>query len=298
MTGTITIGSGSTTARIRPDSGFNCESLTHGGFDYLRWEPNETPTSGGIPVLFPWPNRIAGATWSWQATTCDLPVTEHDTGASLHGYACHSAWRVLAAGPDRVTGEFLMSRDAPAAAWPADAGLRVTYQVEPGRLLATAEVFCPDGRDLPYGLGFHPYLRVPGPFDQWELQVSATRHWPLTDDLVPVGHTEPVDARTDFTRARRLADVHLDDVLTALPGASRLTRRAMLRSPAATVHVSSDPAFREYVLYTPSSRTSVAIEPYTCASDAVHLTDRGVDAGWRILPAGRIDRLQWSIDIL
>lgn len=294
MTGVIEIASGSTAARIRPDLGFNCESLTIDGFDNLHGSPEDGPTAGGIPVLFPWPNRIAGGSWTWRGITYDLPVTEPATGTSLHGYACHSSWRMVDAHPDRVTGEFLISRDAPAAAWPADAGLRITYQVRPGRLLATAEVFCPDGRDLPYGLGFHPYLRVPGPFELWELQVNAREHWPLTTDLVPVGNTEPVDSRTDFTRARRLADVHLDDVLTGLPETTGLTRRATLRSPGATLQVSSDAAFREYVLYTPASRETVAVEPYTCVSNAVHVAG---DSGWRILPAGHTDRLQWSIDV-
>lgn len=297
MTDPIEIRSAATSARFRPDVGFNCESLTHGGFDYLSGSPDDGPTAGGIPVLFPWPNRIAGASWSWRGTTCELPVNEPATGASLHGYACHRPWRVLATGPDRVTCEFLISRDSPNASWPADAGLRLTYRVSPGRLSATAEVFSPEDRDLPYGLGFHPYLRVPGPFGTWELQVSAHAHWPLTPGLVPVGHTEPVDARTDFNRARRLGDARLDDVLTALPAASGLARRAMLRSPAAALHLSSDPAFREYVLYTPPGRDAVAVEPYTCASDAVNLAQRGVDAGWRVLPAGQVDRLHWSIEI-
>lgn len=43
------------------------------------------------------------------------------------------------------------------------------------------------------------------------------------------------------------------------------------------------PAFRELVVYTPPNRNAVCLEPYTCATDAVNLQPRGIDAGWRVL---------------
>jgi aldose 1-epimerase len=50
------------------------------------------------------------------------------------------------------------------------------------------------------------------------------------------------------------------------------------------VVVSVSPAFRELLLFTPPHRRAVAIEPYTCASDAANLAARGVDSGWAVLP--------------
>ena len=296
----VTITAGSTSATVDAARGFTLYSWMVDGFDYLHTEPgfpaHGKVTHSGIPILFPWPNRIADARFTWDGTDYVLPVTEAATGASLHGYAAFAGWRVVDQGPGHVTGEFLLSRDAPDQVWPADAGLRVTYRVEPTVLNVNAEVFNDDTVDLPFGLGFHPYLRVPGPFDQWLLQCDATRAWPLAN-MVPAGVAEPIPEAVDFRTPRRLGDQHLDDALTGLPAAPAMTQRAALRSMAATVTVSSDPAFTDYVLFTPTSRDAVAIEPYTCATDAVNLQPRGIDAGWQVLPAGRAATFAWRIDI-
>jgi aldose 1-epimerase len=52
------------------------------------------------------------------------------------------------------------------------------------------------------------------------------------------------------------------------------------------VEVSAGPDFRDWVIYAPSDRPVVAIEPYTCAPDAFNLASRGVDAGARTLAPG------------
>lgn len=296
----VLITSGSTSATVDVDRGFTLYSLVVDGFDYLHTEagfPQEGKvTHSGIPILFPWPNRIADAHFTWEGTPYDLPVTEPATGASLHGYAAFAVWQVIDQGPDHVTGEFVLSRDTPDQVWPADAGLRVTYRVEPTVLHVTAEVFSNDDHDLPFGLGFHPYFRVPGPFDQWLLQCDATQAWPLTN-MAPTAEPVAVPDALDFRTARRLGEQHLDDALTGLPEAQDMTRRAALLSMAATVAVSSDPAFGDYVLFTPAGRDAVAIEPYTCATDAVNLQARGIDAGWAVLPAGDTATFGWRVDI-
>jgi aldose 1-epimerase len=40
------------------------------------------------------------------------------------------------------------------------------------------------------------------------------------------------------------------------------------------------------VVYTPPHRQAFCIEPYTCTTDAINLEQRGVKAGWRVLPPG------------
>lgn len=298
MTQILEIRHGSATARILPERGFNCFSWVVDGFDYLHQAPDlfpdGSPTRSGSPILFPWPNRIAGARFTWDGIEYHLPVTEPATGSSLHGYACHSPWEVLSTGPDEATAQFVLEPDAEHP-WPGSGGLRVTYRVESRALIVSSEVFA-GVEDLPFGLGFHPYLRVPGPFDQWRLQCDAARFWPLSQ-MIPTGEVAPMDPRLDFRTARTLGDEHLDDVLTGLPPATELSRRASLASPSTLLTISGDPEFREFVLFTPTSRDAVAVEPYTCPTDAVHLEQRGIDAGWRVLPAGHTQTFTWRLDV-
>lgn len=293
----VEIRAGSTMAVVEPDVGFNLRSLVVDGFDYVHAEPGfpaeGKPTHNGTPVLFPWPNRIAGARFTWEGAEYELPRNEPSTGCSIHGYAVAAPWRVVTSGPDHVTGEFIVERDSP---WPARGALQLTYRVEPTALIATCEVSNLDDRDLPSGLGFHPYLRVPGPFEQWLLQVDASQAFDLAG-MVPTGAPVAVPPQLDFRRPRRIGDQHLDDVLTGMTPAEGLVKRAGLHSMASSVTISSDPAFRDYVVFTNASRTAVAIEPYTCATDAVHLQERGVEAGWRVLAPGATQICSWRVDV-
>jgi aldose 1-epimerase len=65
--------------------------------------------------------------------------------------------------------------------------------------------------------------------------------------------------------------------------------RAGLRQASANLEVQllTSPAFRELVLFTPPHRQAVALEPYTCATDAINLQQRGSDAGLQVLQPGQ-----------
>ena len=69
-------------------------------------------THSGIPVLFPWPNRIAGAHFAWDGSST-TPSPNLPPAPVCTGFACHAKWQVLNADSDRATGEFILSRDAP-----------------------------------------------------------------------------------------------------------------------------------------------------------------------------------------
>src|SRR5206468_2278925 len=78
----------------------------------------------------------------------------------------------------------------------------------------------PDGKPLPFGLGYHPYFRVPlgqgAKVEECLVQANADSFWELADS-VPTGRRLPVDAARDLTKPRRYADLTLDDVLACTP---------------------------------------------------------------------------------
>ena len=73
-----------------------------------------------------------------------------------------------------------------------------------------AEVDNPSHNPLPFGLGYHPYFRVPlvlgGTDEQCLVQVEASRYWELKDNL-PSGTRVPVDAAHDLTKPRKYSDL-------------------------------------------------------------------------------------------
>jgi aldose 1-epimerase len=295
-------------AEIWPALGFNCfhwQAVVDGrALDLLYADPNlftdGRPTRSGIPILFPFPNRIRGGRFSWEGKDYQLPLTDTIHGNAIHGFACRRPWRVVGQGADAnaawVTGEFRGAKDAKdcAVLWPADYQLRICYRLGGNCLRVEAEVVNPDKVTLPFGLGYHPYYRLPfvagaAPAD-CTMSVPARSYWELTN-CVPTGQRLPVNAGRDLNAMRRFLDLSLDDVLTDLPaeapGSDGLIERAKLvGAPETEMTLHCSPDFREMVLFTPGHREAFCVEPYTCTTDAVNLQQQGIDAGWRSLPPG------------
>jgi aldose 1-epimerase len=293
-------------ALVWPALGFNCFrwQVPRDGqvLDPLYADPDlagARPTRSGVPVLFPFPNRIRAGKFAWEGKEYQLPLNDPARKNAIHGFACRNPWRVLNRGADGsgawVRGVFRCSVDGPdwRQFWPADHEVRVTYRLGRGTLRVEAEVRNPDAVPLPFGLGYHPYLRVPpargGRAEDCQVEVPAGEFWVLEENL-PTGERRGVDAGRDLNRPRRYGELQLDDVLTALPARppriDGLRERAALSGAGVTLRVFCSPDFREMVVFTPPHRQAFCVEPYTCTTDAINLQPRGVDAGWRVLPPG------------
>ncbi len=250
-------------------------------------------------MLFPFPNRIRDGRFIWDGHAYQLPLNDPAKKNTIHGFACHHPWRVVDQGSDAtsawITGVFRCSQDAPdsRSLWPTDHEIRLTYRLGAGSLRLEAEVYNPDRVGMPFGLGYHPYFRMPftstGTADECRLTVPARSVWKLEDSL-PTGERRPVDVSCDLNRPRRFGELSVDTVLTDLPPATgKMPERAALEgATGTTLRLCAGPEFRELVVFTPPHRQAFCVEPYTCVSDAINLQARGVDAGWQVLsPGGR-----------
>ncbi len=257
---------------------------------------NPRPGAGnGIPILFPYPNRIREASFAFQGRDYSLPVNNGRN--SIHGFAVNASWDVVEHASDSksawITGRYQLSRQSPdhLEQWPADVILQVTYGLAGRRLSMAVAITNPTAKDLPYGFGIHPYFRLPfdpeGDLDQTRVILPASRFWVL-DEFLPTGEIRTVDARLDFRQGQAIRGLKLDDVLTGLDYVGeRCTCRLVDILKKAEFQLSFDRNFRELVVYTPPSRPGViSLEPYTQATDAINLQTRGVDAGLRVLGHG------------
>lgn len=307
---------------LEDDRGQAMEISPSRGFNWYRWVvqvPGETegvvplelmfatnefftegrPTRSGNPILFPFPNRIRDGKYTWQGSTFELPTNDPARKNAIHGFVCRSPWRLVEQGADAeaawVVGEFQASRDGSAAQalWPADYLIRVHYRFEGRKVRLSATMVNTDKKDLPYGLGYHPYFRV-DPFGGEEtlITVPARKYWPLDGNL-PMGERLPVDGPRDLRQDRRCGDLQVDDVLADLEISGRneegLAVIGSLRHPALPrkLEVLAGPEFREVVVFNPPHRQAFCIEPYTCTTDAINLQQRGFDGGWRLLGPGQ-----------
>ena len=305
--GTVyTLGDDSTRIEVWPHVGFNC--LRWQTRDGTAWrdllyvapdfEANPVPTRSGHPVLFPFPNRLRFGRFEFAGKSYQLPLTEATKTHAIHGFTPRVPWRVVETedfwdGGASITGVMQLSDDVPGGAglWPSDFAVRVTYNVAADDLVVTTTVSNLGDAPLPFGLGFHPYFMLPtapdATADEFVLQVHGDSLWPAVGGL-PTGERIPVPPEFDFRQPRGIGPAALDHLYGGVqPTGPELEVAALGHVTAPGVlSVRAVPDFRELLVFTPAHRRAVALEPYTCATDAANLAARGVDAGWRVVPPG------------
>jgi aldose 1-epimerase len=259
----------------------------------------------GWPVLFPFPNRIAGGAYTFEERSFKLP--QNNGPNAIHGFAIDAPWdvvghRVTSKGAE-IEGRYQLSTQSPSAVemWPTDAVLELKYTLAGRKLTLEAVVTNPTARRLPVGLGFHPYFRLPlregGDQARTRVILPAHDYWVL-QDFLPTGEVKPVDKRLDFREGQPIAGLQLDDVLTGIrhDGNGQAVCRLVDEDLGAEVRFTVDAMIRELVVYTPPGPGGViSIEPYTQATDAIHLAARGIDGGLRILEHG--ERFQTTMTV-
>jgi len=301
-TETITLTDESTGSRasVLVGLGFNCyrfEPVVQGQCREVLWAaPNfesglERPSGSGIPLLFPFPGRIGGASFDYDGRTFSLdPGDGH--GNAIHGFVLNRPWNVIERHGSRLVGRFQASVDDPALLdqWPADFRITAVYELRGNILTLDLKIENPDQRPLPFGLGIHPYFRAAGVSDsapdEVRVTVPASSYWEL-DHLLPTGRQRPVDAARDLRRGSPLAKLELDDVLGDLKF-DRGRCSATIKEPNSgrSTRLAFDSSFTTCVVYTPPHREAICIEPYTCVPDVFRLSASGIKAGLRILQPG------------
>lgn len=286
-------------AEILPGLGFNCHRFAamHAGqqVEVLYSAPNfalgtERASRSGTPILFPFPGRIPGTEFVWEGTTYNLEAGD-GRGNAIHGFVHTRPWRIVEQTPTRVVGQFHAGRDDPAllSRWPADFRITATYVLDDSTLKMHYLMENPGDTLLPCGLGTHPYFKLPlGGHDTGAclVKLPMTERWELAD-MLPTGRRLPLEQPGRFVAGQPFDEMTLDDVFTGLMFRGGWCEPT-IHDPqsGATVTVAFGTAFRECVVYTPPHRQAICIEPYTCVPGPFGLSQRGIDAGMRILPPG------------
>jgi len=261
----------------------------------------DRPARNGFPVLFPFPNRIRDARFEWQGATYQLEANKPPH--AIHGFALDADWELIGRkeGPDgaSVTGRYRFRNPEPPAPprWPGEGSLELTYHLKGRALTLGITVRNESHAPFPYGLGFHPYFRLPfsakGDPARTRIVIPAARQWELKD-AIPTGAIRPIENRVDFRAGKPIAGLEADDVLTGLEYDDQgfCVCRLVDETIGAEFRLGFDRNFREIVVFTPSDTPNViAVEPYTQTTDAIHLQPQGIDAGLRVLEPGQSDAM-------
>jgi aldose 1-epimerase len=294
----VTIEAQSERAVLVPEAGCQCLSYSVGGLDLIagpsspdQWQAH--PFRSGIPILFPWPGRIADGRFHRGAVELILPLNEPARHNSIHGLVWNCPFRIGRRGPYHLTAVLESGSDPSLAQlWPFPFALEVEYEIG-GGLRIRARVHNTGRAAMPFGFGAHPYFHAPlrpsGSRAAMTLELpGADGRWPLDERLLPAGAPVALAGKFDLRAARAIGDNSYDDVFRLDSRRDPSAPCARMVDPAAklALEIRADAAFGQFVVFAPPASAVVALEPYTCAPDGFNLAARGIDSGARELAAG------------
>jgi aldose 1-epimerase len=292
---TLSLSAGDLRATFWPDSGMLGVSLLFRGEEILRRiedleAAKRKGSTAGIPLLYPWANRLAGL--HYRADGHDITLDPKspflhfdDKGLPMHGVPWGQlSWKVLQAKPDSLLCSLDWTRPELLAVFPFPHHLQIAANISNDSLTIQTTILADAGSSVPVSFGFHPYFGIPHvPRAQWQLKLPAMRKLVLDSRGIPTGAEkpfEPVD--------RLLGDTNFDDGFAlANPQSSFL-----LSGAGYTIAVEFLEGFPYTQVYAPKDKEFIALEPMTAPTNALITGER-----LQIIAAGKKFQASFRIRI-
>jgi aldose 1-epimerase len=283
----VALAAGDAALHLAPAIGGAITGFTWRGAPVLRPTPQDAITAGDVRScacypLVPYSNRIRDATLRFAGRTYPLAHNFGNHPNSIHGVGWQRAWSIASQTAGSI--ELALRHDAAtdAAGWPWSFEARHTLILSTrgdgaATLHATLTIRSLADEPFPFGLGWHPFFPKTSAS---RLRFDASGVWRNDATQLPVA-LEALDAATDFSSARSLEGVVLDNVFDGWSG------HADLEQPDMTVDIDADSACGRLVVYAPEGRDFVAVEPVSHETDAFNRAAEGaVNTGMRVLRPG------------
>ncbi len=285
-------------AAFAPHSGMICASLRHRGDQLLAQNAglgaySQRGKTMGIPLLYPWANRLAAFDYSVAGRTVSVAddpalIARDDNGLPIHGViGGRIAWELASpAGAQALSARLSWSTMQPALfeVFPFRHDLEYHASLREARLTITVTVSACGEDVVPVAFGFHPYLALPGiPREDWLVELPAMRNLALDAEQIPIGPGQALAPRR-FTLAEREFDDGFDAVaeparFSVSGGSRRITLEFLEGYPCAQ-------------LYAPLGGQFICFEPMTARTNALR---SGV--GLRLLSPGESHRSSFSVSV-
>jgi aldose 1-epimerase len=282
-------------AQFVPDAGMIGVSLTDSGTELLgqRRGLDAYVADGktmGIPLLYPWANRLGANTYTAEGITVTLTpghnrVRADPNGLPIHGVlAAYPRWRVTAESANELTAEVDFGADPDLlASFPFPHLLALTVRISAQTLMVRTAVTPTGNHAVPLCFGFHPYLQLPGvPRDQWIIETPPLRNLQLDARGLPTGETTPQPAVTE-----RLGDKAFDDGYDEVADSAVFA----VSGGGRRIEVHFEQGYPAAQIFAPPAEDVVCFEPMTAPTDALR---RG---GYRSARPGESAVAQFSIRV-
>lgn len=289
-------------ATLAPGAGMICVSLELEGREYLAQRDGlgkyvESGSTMGIPILYPWANRLARDSWKFGSVPARIDpgayrIKRDENGLAIHGtLAASPFWKVADASTDgdlsaatiTATLEFGEHPEL-LATFPFPHRLELEFRLSGTRLSVRTSVTPTGDHAVPLAYGFHPYLTIPDSGrDGWQVSLPAMTALETDPRHVPTGN----DSSYEASRFE-LADRDLDDAFTDVPDGARFS----ICDEQTRVSISFDRGFHAAQVYAPRGEDFVSFEPMKAPTNAL-VSGRDLSS----VEPGDTDVAQFTIEI-
>ncbi len=224
--------------------------------------------------LFPWANRVRDGKYEFQGTHYQLPINEESLNNAIHGLVAFAKFEVtqveINAQSAILTIKYIYKGEEQGYPFPFDLEIKHTFSSDDG-LLLTYTITNTGKTDMPMVLGWHPYFRIDEEkASDWQVSIPTKHKYVSDKQMIPNGQ-EAIDLK----ELKPIGDDQLDNVFRIESSVRSITQ---LTSPAKnlTLNVWQDAQkdqFHYTVVYIPSTRDRIAIEPMTGNTDAFNSGD-------------------------
>lgn len=259
---------------------------------------DEQCTGGRGQSLIPWPNRLAGGTYSFGGQQQQVALSEPTQGNAIHGLVRWANWTAIERAEEAVT---MAYRLHPQPGWPVPLDLRISYSLADDGLTVRTTATNIGADPCPYGAGAHPYLTLgTETIDPLVVQAPGRVYMRTDAHQIPTESISVEGTPFDFLEPRALADTVLDtgyeDLRRDPDGRARVKLSSADGERRAALWMDEQYAF--LMLFTGDTlsdpkrrRTGLGIEPMTCAPNALQTGD-----GLRTIAPGESFTSAWGIE--
>jgi galactose mutarotase-like enzyme len=269
-------------ATFLPGAGMFGASLRHRGTELLG--------RGGIPLLHPWANRLAGDHVALAGRPVDLEgsdlVERDEHGLPIHGLLAGSPhWKVFASKSWALGAELDFGAHSELLElFPFPHRLVMRANLGARSLTVRTTLIAAEEGPVPVSFGFHPYLRLPDVMrSTWRIEMPAMEHLAVDSLGIPTGASEFVDAECFALGSRTY-----DDGYASL----RRGARFALSGGGRRVVVRFDAGYPFGQVYAPAIDDVICFEPMTAPTNALVSGD-----GLAWAPAGSSYTATFSITV-
>lgn len=261
-----------------PGSGMLCASLRHRGAELLRRiddleATNAKGSTAGIPLLYPWANRLDSLHYHAAGRDVVLDPTSpllhfDDHALPMHGVPWGQlAWEIIEVKRDSILARLDWKRPDLLDIFPYPHKLQMAAILDSDSLTLQTTVFASAGSRVPVSFGFHPYFGIPQlPRQEWQVELPVMRRLLLDARGIPTGRQEPfgpIDSllgETDFNHGFAVMDAQ---PAFSLSGAGRRITVTFLEG------------FPYAQVFAPKNKDFIALEPMTAPTSAL-TSDQGL----------------------